>query len=658
LKTYTVLMASNFKISRHCVFTLVGLCFALALPGALANPIDNAILDKLERASEREQLRIAQDIKDRLRNEQPSHVIQKRLVDIVASSQNLSTFNYVTLLRELGSGAEFDEPTIIAVANGLASGIVHSEQSAQTLGELLIDYNEAKRLPDLALARVYEAIANSSRSNATPAIQVIKSIPVTDSRFIANVEVLVATLTAEYPYVRNSAIAALAHYSSQGSLPENAIAGLMEVATSDSHIHVRLDAYAALGEQEAVDPATLAQALSAELIEPTVAVWRASSGYTRYPNQELRAVMLLTDWLEAPYPGYVVDALIAKTPRQHTATLPLLAEVERQRPLSARQRSNLELIAQRHSRADVRSEIYQLIEGVGLDGSLEQLLSVMAHDSSATAQIQAGYSIERHYQTHPLPAAVAGVAERLLLTSEHAELRGIAARLVARSQAEPEAREQKLIAALKLHTGDDEIRKAWFSLYDNDQIETLVEKYVADESLVPWVRSVAVSELAKTAAPGHALSEEAYARMVYAARTTDSYMLNAAIFKTLRVWQAKVPLSVKLKYEPYQAKVLFTVFVILAFVFIVAGLTSLVKTLSISFPDPGRTTKRIMMLVLWLAFSMVCVAFFVFALFGFLGHNSAPSPKHTLYFNIPMYISVIVFLAYAWLVARWSSRSN
>ncbi|MGI9326999.1 MAG: hypothetical protein ACR2PZ_17410 [Pseudomonadales bacterium] len=626
---------------------------------AHANAVDEALVLQLEQASGREQLDLARKIEKLLQDNPSNSVTQQRLITVVTHSANLAKYGLVRMLHYLGPGAELDQATIIAVAEGMAYQTQHNLNGANYLSRLLIDYEAAKQLPEEAMANVYKAVSGPSPVNPAYAIHVLQAIPTTDERYLENSRSLVQALRTGATYVRENAAGALLIYGSKSQLPAMAKAALTESALNDSHIHIRNAAFAALAGQAGIDRDALIAAYARELTSPASEVWKASAGLSGQHENQPRALTLLMKFVAAPYSEAVIDALITQTARHSAITMPYLQHIDQTDGLSRSQRESLNTIAARHRQAEARAAIYQLLQGSAQPEPLADVLEAFESNRSLKAQLKAGYNLDRRYQNKPMPVPVLEAAERVMQASKHRELRDIAAGLLARSELEPELLEQKLLGAIREHSSDQGALNAWMNLYGDERVEHLTTQYVGDSSLSPWVRYTIVNRLRDLAEPGQELQRSTRKALVRVGSTTDSYALNSYIVTALQAWGAEVPLSIWLNNKSFQGTALFVIYVVLALVFIACSLTSLILTAKLPLRNRTRTAKRAGLVVLWLILSIALLGLFVLAFVGFLGHNSAPDPTHTFKLNVPVYIGMLVFLIYSGaIVAVYRRRSR
>ncbi len=614
---------------------------------AYAKVVDEALVLQLEQASGREQLDLARKIEKLLQDNPADSATQQRLVEVVSRSPQLAKYGHVRMLYHLGPGSTLDEATIITVAEGLAYQALHNLNGADHLSRLLVDYDAAKVLPEAAMAKVYEAVRSPSPINPAFAIQVLQSIPAADERFQENARSLVQALQTGAIYVRQRAAEALMSYGSQSQLPVMAKIALTDSALNDTHIHIRIAAVAALPGQADVDRHALIAAFARELTQPTSEVWEASAGLSGQHENQTRALTLLMQFAQAPYAEQVVEAVVAQTARHIDITLPYLQQINQSSGFSASQRESLGTIAARHRQAEARKEIYRLLHSRTLQEPLDDVLATFERNRSVRAQLEAGYSLDRHYENEPMPVTVVEVAERVMLNSKHRELRDVAAGLLARGQLEPELLEQKLLAAIRKNSSDQGALNAWMNLHGDQRVEQLTAQYLGDTSLSPWVRYTIVNRLKDLAEPGLKLQSSTYEALVRVGATTDSYSLNSYIVAALKAWGAEVPLAIWLNNKSFQGTALFVIYVVLALLFIACSITVLIVVITLPLQDTARAAKRTGLVVLWLILSSALLGLFVLAFVGFLGHNSAPDPKNTLKLNVPMYIGVLVFVVYS-----------
>jgi hypothetical protein len=630
---------------------------------ALAGPIDEQQLDQLQSANGKAQLELANKIRKQLNKEQLSAALQTKLVNVLASSDNLAKYGYVEMLSSLAPGDALEPATIIAIAAAVNSSINHRPVSERVLSGLLISYDEAHHLPDKALQHLYEALTTN---NVLAAISVLRAMPTEAPRFLANAAALTDLLLHEYPYVRTNAIRALGHYGRVQALPDATNDALVSVSNNDKFMHVRFEAFRALSDQTSLDRNVLARSLANQITQPDRKIWRASSGYTGYQDLEPRAIRLLVGWFETPYPSFVIDTLITKSDRFYAVAAPLLEKVAQVQGFTASQLAALQVIAERHGRPETRQALYALMlvspstsrETAPFPQGYNTALNEMAEGKVPSKRIRAAYLLEQQFSSRAVPMTIATVAADMLLNSDDAELRGISARLVATSAQPFVEREQILHRALATHRNDDAIRAAWFSMYSTNELERLVTNNLLDQMLPPWVFTSAVYELRKYVEGNVATRElqpDTVNTLIRVAKSRNDYMLTGAVISLLKTCYIKIPVTLRMYSRSFQSKVLFGIYLFLAVVYLLLGIVTFFSLISV--PLSGATgRKRFGLLLFWASMAVAGLALFAWAMLGFLGHNSAPDPSDSLKLNLPLYAGMALLTTIAGFELQWAKR--
>jgi energy-converting hydrogenase Eha subunit A len=356
----------------------------------------------------------------------------------------------------------------------------------------------------------------------------------------------------------------------------------------------------------------------------------------------------------------VIKAWIEQTRRrQPENSLRELRRVFERGELSEQNIAELLQIAERHRMPSDREMIYATLFEQLHAGGLTEALKAFEKAAVEVDRVRAGYALKEQFRGREVPERVADAAARIAIAGSSEELRGIAAGLVSRETRDREGRERQLISALGRHPDDDGIQRSIIALYQPDQIDELVVEYAAKPDLSVTFRRRIVNELREQTQTSAGLSPAAENALKEVARSSDDYYLVQYAGSALQAWGISPPLRVAFRNRDNQSMALFVILIALVIVNLVAGVAALVSIfrLPIAAVDKGRRTAiRVGMVAGLVVLSAGMLVLLGAGVIGFMGHNSAPSPKASLLWNIPAYIGTVIYVSLAWLLLRRAGK--
>jgi len=621
---------------------------------------DEALIEGLEVA---ETSREKHDILDEIQSRTTAGPLSVELTDrLVAELMSEETYGYHTIMRELPDLAGeqgFSEQSLIYLAEGLSGELTRQFDPATAISKILSSAHSSKGLPEEAFSALIMALDHIAMLNRSAAIEVLAATGDEDTRHsIAMEAVLHALNTNEHQHTRSSAIGGLDRLTGKQAMPPNVLAGVLQSATTDSYMTVRMDALELLANRDidAVLRETVSTSLAAEIVTPTYELWKRSSGLGTHKGLGDRATAVLAALHEPPFPDHVISAWIAQT-RGHLPekSLEALKRVYDREELSAEQIAELIQIAEGHRQPVNREVIYRMLFVELQAGTLMDALIGFERADDEASRVRAGYAIKEQYRGKEVPDRVADVAARVSVSGTNTELRAIAAGLLSHTRRDREHRESQLIGALERHPEDYDIHRSIIAFYGTDNLDELVTRYAADTDLSLSFRTAIIRELGEQTVTEPGLSAAAEDTLKDVARNAADYYLIQAAGNTLDVWGIHPPLRVAFTKRENQSMALFAVLIAIALLNLIAGLIALINLfkLPLRTEDEGkRTAIRTGMVIGWLVLSLGMTVLLGAGLIGFLGHNSAPKPGDTMIWNTPAYVGTVIYVLLAWLLRR------
>ena len=621
---------------------------------AFGAPVDEALVARFEAARvAEEQQKIAVEINQGLADGPISGALKERLIEVLASSPSLGHSRYTAILQALGAPTEFSVASINAIAAGLVTdGITHDWPAYEIIRKILTAYQQAHGLPGEGYARLKQALR--SQRPYWIVIEVLATIAEDDPRHGDAFAAIVSALGEHDHYgIRSAAIAAIQQMTSGRSLSVRTLSALQQSALSDEYISVRLEAIELLTKQKlsAQRQQIVGRSLAQELVAPTPGLWQRSPSKYSLADRYMLAIELLTKLYEPPYPDHVIDALIMQT--KSFAADQCVELLRANRPaggFSDDHRKKLEAIAAGHHNDALRAALFELVAPQLDANSLQRTVNAFANETGSSARLTAGFALLNHYGDSEVPAPVVDLAERILRTAKDDKLQRVAAILIARGDEAFASREQKLLASLSSSGPYASAYHGFVELYGEDRFEDLLVRYAADTSVPVWFRSNVILALGQRATADATLSGPAKDALLQAAQTTSDYQLINAVQSALTAWRIKVPMTVHLKSKSTHSKALFGLLILCTVINLLVCLVVLVRIFTAPRREGAGVAKRIYMALGWLLLSVGMLVLLAFAVIGFLGHNSLPSPRDTLMVQIPAYIGTVVYLIIAWLI--------
>jgi hypothetical protein len=620
---------------------------------------DEALVARLEAARDsREQHEVLDEIAERIAETPLSTRLTERLTAELMSEETYNYHHIMRALPQLAGEQGFSEPSLVHLAAGLSGSITRHYDASRGIARALSTAHGSSGLPGEAFSEVIAAVDHVAMLNRSAAIEVLAATRRDDPRFEAAMLALVHALENEHEHTRSSAVQAIGRVSRGSQLPDEALSGVVRAATDDPYMTVRMDALELLASKNVAAElkATLSESLAKEIVSPDHELWARSRGLRDHDSLGDRVTAVLAGLHEAPYPGHVIDAWIAQTANpEPLKSLDALAGVTARGELTTEQRAALLQIAESHRMPADREAIYALLFVEMQAGTLMDTLIALEHAQDEHGRIRAGYALKEQYRSTNVPDRVAAVAARVALTGSNDELRGIAAGLLSASEWDTGERERRLVAAMNAHPDDFGIQNAVVSLYGPEHLEKLVIQYAADPAMSVTFRRHIVYLLEQQGTEGAELSRGAMNTLEAVARRSDDYRLVQNAGKALKVFGLRPPMRVAIQNRNNQSMALFAILVTLAIVNAVAAVLALVSIFRwpLKSAEPGkRVAMRFGMVAALVVLSAGMLVLLGAGLIGFLGHNSLPSPKATLVWNIPAYAGTIVYLTLVVLFIR------
>ena len=643
-------------------YPLILLAFS-AVP-ALAADTDVSLIERLEAAeSGREQHDILDLISARTAEEPFSTELTDRLV-VELMSEDTYQYHYIMRsLPELAGERGFSERSLLVLAAALSGDMTRSWDPATSIAKTLSSVHEKTGLSDEAFSELVKALDHPAMLNRSAAIEVLATTQPEDDRYGKAVQSIYSALTTNnHQHTRSSAIAALTRLTRDRTLQPNVLDGLVRLATTDPYMTVRMDALELLAARD-IDEATrtlLSTSLATEIVSPTNELWARSSGIRKHNSLKDRAVTVLGNLYVPPYPDHVVSAWIELARSyEPQKSLEMLRPVYERDELTARQIDELVQVAQRHRRASERELVYAMLFVELQAGALMDALIGFESADDEESRIRAGYALKQQYRGKDVPDRVADVASRVVIDGSSAELRAIAAGLLGNTRRDQGQSENQLIAAVKRHPEDYDIHIAMVDFYGPDRIEDLLIKYATDATLSVTFRRHIILELGKQTVTDTGLSPAAENTLKEVARHADDYYLVQYAGDTLKAWGVTPPLRVALQNRINQSKALFVILAGLVIVNLIAAIVALISVFKLPLKsEKNRTAIRTVMVIVWLSLSVGMLVLLGAGVIGFLGHNSAPSPKATLLWNLPAYGGTVIYVFLTWLLWRQAGKAQ
>jgi hypothetical protein len=641
------------------ILTSASLAFlALFNLAAMATETDESLIERLETAETgREQHDVLDVIVERTATAPFSTDVNDRLIAELMSKEAYNLHHIMRVLPQLAGAEGFSEQSLLHLAKALSGDMTRPYDPASSIAKVLSSVQEKTGLSDATFAELVKALDHPAMLNRSAAIEVLAVTRAEDRRFATAVDSIFRALTThDHQHTRSTAIAGLGKLTRDQTMSPDVLQGLVVAATTDPYMTVRMDALELLAARD-IDEATrtfLSMSLASEIISPTQEVWGRSSGLREHDSLKDRAVAVLGDLHMPPYPGHVIGAWTALTktyePQQSLQTLRSAYERDE---LTAEQIDELVQIAEGHRRASEREMIYAMLFVELQAGTLMDALIGFEGADDGASRIRAGYSLKRQYRGKEVPDRVADVAARVAIDGSDAELRAIAASLLSNTQRDHWQSENQLIAALERHPEDYDIHTAIVDFYGPARIQDLVVEHATDATLSVTFRRHIVQELGKQTAMAAGLSPGAENTLKEIARHAEDYYLVQYAGETLKAWGVTPPLRVALQNHGNQSKALFVILVGLAIFNLIAAIVALISVFKLPLKaERNLAAIRTVMVILWLSLSVVMLVLLGAGVIGFLGHNSAPSPKATLFWNLPAYAGTVVYVFLTWLLWR------
>ncbi|MDJ0926058.1 MAG: hypothetical protein QNJ73_00290 [Gammaproteobacteria bacterium] len=559
---------------------------------------------------------------------------------------------YLLLVVGVAGPVRAGDAEVIALAQELASDKIFRMpgRNDQVLGTLKSS-QQTRRLPAAAYEALIMALNNRAMSNRYFAIEALATMPADDPRHDAMLDALVNTLAMhDHQHTRSAVILALASRPAAQPLPPAALATIENAALTDPYMTVRMDALELLRDEQVVPEVRdrLAQSLVTELIQPTSDLWERSRGLRQHKGLQERGVRLLRDWYEHPYPAFVVDAFVAHTRAFDASTSLVVLEGIRVRgELTPQQRDELLRIASSEHHARARPGIYRMLGEIQDDAAAAEAVSIMQTGEDRVARLRAAYGVQSYYADRPIPAEVAAVAHDVMRDSGDEELRGMAADLVARGPGDREAREAKLIDAVKRHDRIAGIEQALVDLYGPGNLQALVTRYADDESLSPYFRASLIRRLEKSADGQLALGADTQSSLRRAAADTSNYWLVETISDTYETADLRLSWQMFLKRERNHFAALSLAWLTCMAANLFFGLASLYWLFSAPVGSNRKAAGQFGLLFIWLVLVVAILGAAAAAVVSSLGHTSSPPVSQVLTWSIPLYLVTVMHVVFA-----------
>jgi len=647
----------------HPWYSLVLLTLCAA--PVLAADSDSSLVEDLENAeTSREQHDILDVIAARTAEAPFSTELTDRLVAELMSKDSHQSHYIMRSLPELAGERGFSAQSLLLLAAALSGETNRTWDPAMSIAKILSSVHEDTGLSDEAFSELIRALDHLAMLNRSSAIEVLATTRPEDDRYDKAVASVYAALVAnEHQHTRRSAIVALTRLTRDRTMSPDVLQGLVQSALSDSYMTVRMDAMELLAHRD-IDDATrtaLSMSLVSEIVAPTPELWANSRGIREHETLNDRAVHVLADLHVSPYPDHVIGAWIALTRTyEPQKSLQALRSVYLRDELSDEQINELVDIAERHRRASEREMVYAMLFVELQAGTLMDALIGFESAEYETNRIRAGYALKQQHSGKEVPDRVADVAARVAIAGSNAELRAIAANLLSNTQGDQMQSEHQLIAALKSHPEDYDIYSAIVDLYGPNRAENLVSKYANDATLSVTFRRHIIQELGKQTLTDAGLSPAAENTLKEVARHADDYYLVQYAGDTLKAWGVTPPLRVALQNHGNQSKALFAVLVGLVITNFTAAVLGLIGVFKLPLKSETRrpAAVRAVIFIAWLSLTAGMLVLLGGGVIGFLGHNSAPSPKATLLWNLPAYGGTVVYVFLTWLLWRQVGKAK
>jgi hypothetical protein len=653
-------------IRRQCLL-IARLALALLVtcgPLLRAADLDESLVARLEMAREaREKDIILDEIAARTAEGPLSVELTDRLIAELMSEDRYGYHPLMQMLPQLAGDQGYSEQSLVALAEGLSGEVTWQYIPAKAIAETLSAVHGARGLPQAAFSALIPALDHRAMLNRSAAIEVLAVTRTEDERYgVAMESIRRALIASDHQHTRSSAVAGLARLSGDRPLPPNVLDALAETALTDPYMTVRMDALELLADQQ-IDEALrtdLSTSLAAELIMPTQELWQRSSGLREHKSLNDRAAAVLAELHRPPYPEHVIGAWIALTRSyEPDKGLELLRPAYERNELTTEQINELVHIAERHRRASEREKIYAMLFVELQAGTLMDTLVAFESAEREEDRTHAGYALKEQYRGREVPDGVADVAARVSLAGSSAELRGLAAGLLSRTYYDRGKRESQLLAALDRYPDEVGIHAAIVDLYGANRIDELVVEYASNPELSVSFRRHIVNELGKHGTQQGGLSPGAENTLKDVARNAVDYYLVQYAGDALRAWGISPPLRVALQNRATQSRALFIVLVCIVIIDLVAFVFALISVfkLPLKTESEGRRVRiRVTLAIGLLILSAGMLVLLAAGVVGFLGHNSAPSPKATLVWNLPAYAGTVVYVFLIWMLWRRARR--
>jgi len=633
-------------------------------PGFAADP-DESLIERLETATDaREKDVMLDEIQARTAQGPLSVNLTDRLISELMTDERYGYHYLMQTLPQLAGEQGYSEQSLITLAEGLSGPLVQKYSPAKAISETLSAVHSTDGLPDAAFSALILALDHIAMLNRSAAVEVLAATAQEDSRHSAAMTAVLEALNSnDHQHTRSSAIAALKRLTTGPNLPQNVIDVLVEKATTDPYMTVRMDALELLASRNIEDSLSrkLSESLATELITPNHELWGRTSGLREHKSLNDRATQVLADLHEAPYPGHVIAAWTAQSASyEPDKSLEALRPVYERGELTADQIEVIVQVAARHRRASEREKVYAMLF-VELQAAalMDALIGLESADDEAS-RIRSGYALKNQYRESEVPDRVADVAARVSLAGSSAELRALAAGLLSRTYRDREKRESQLIAALARHPDDNDIHTAIIDLYGPERLEELLIEYASDADLSVTFRRRIINDLGRQTVTGAGLSPGAENTLKEVARNADDYYLVQYAGDTLNAWGVQAPLRVALRNRENQSRTLFSILVALLVINLIAAITAVIGVFKypLEIQEKGkRTIARTAMFSAWLVMTIGILVLLAAGGVGFLGHNSAPKPTATLLWNLPAYAGTVVYVFLTWFLWRQAKKA-
>ena len=456
--------------------------------------------------------------------------------------------------------------------------------------------------------------------------------------------------TSQIASERSKAIAKL-RLNNRQPLSAAAHAALVQAALFDNFISIRLEATRLLSTYPLDNTTTqaLSEAWARELTTPNGDVWRNILHPISSADVHVEAANFLANLHSSPYPNHVVLAWIHELQSFGSKdAIEFLGKVRTSMGFTDKQIAKIKAVAARISRPKLREAIYALVVSPADEEQHRKHLNDFEHAKRSSDSLYAANALLHKFSDQDVPASVALVANRVMHATRNPKLRNIAATLVARSADDFSTRESRLMAALKKNNYESNISNAIVQMYGEARLQELIVRYAPDLRVPDSFKTIAINALGKQAIPGKALPENTRTALVAAAWGTSDYYLISVIRSTLNDWHSSIPWIIYLKSKDLQSRSLSLLFAACALLILGCGILVTYYLSARKFVGQRSAVKRGSSLFGWFVLSIVMLGLIAFAFLGFLGHNSAPSPRHTIGYNIPLYLGTIVYVFLAW----------